>query len=207
MATPPRAVIPKLADLPLDLETSRLQLRLLAERHIEDLWPTVSDPAFPVHMSWATHRDREETRAFVQSVKRAHAENTGVTWAIEHDGRAIGCIGLDGMVWQDGALRVDRAELGYWLAKASWGEGYMTEAGTAVLRCAFEMIGLHKVTVSAFSQNLGSQRVIEKLGFRLYGKQEDDVWRDGRWHDHLRYEMTARDYPDVHTTMRVRRTP
>jgi ribosomal-protein-alanine N-acetyltransferase len=205
MASAPRAVIPKLADLPLNLETSRLRLRLLAERDVEDLWPTVSDPAFPLHMTWGPHHDREETRAFVQSVTRAHAENTGVTWAIEHDGRAIGCIGLDGIVWQLRAIRVDRAELGYWLQKSSWGEGLMTEAATAVLRCAFETIGLHKVKCGALAANLGSQRVIEKLGFRLVGKQEDDVWRDGRWHDHLRYEMTARDYPDVHTTMRVKR--
>jgi len=205
MGAPPRAVIPKLVELPLDLETNRLRLRLLAERDIDDLWPTVSDPEFPRFMSWSAHRDREETRAFVQGVSRAHAENTGVTWAIEHDGRAIGCIGLDGIVWQLRALRLDRAELGYWIQKASWGTGLVTEAAAAVLRCAFETIGLHKVTVGALEGNLASQRVINKLGFQLIGKQEEDIWRDGRWHTHLRYEMTARDYPDVHTTMRVRR--
>lgn len=157
-------------------------------------------------MMWKPHQDREETRAFVHGVTRAHAEGTGMTWAIEHDGRAIGCIGLDGIEWQFRAVRVDRAELGYWLQPAAWGEGLMTEAASAVLRCAFETIGLHKVKVRAFEANVGSQRVIEKLGFRLIGKLEDDVWRDDRWHSILCYEMIARDYPDVHTTMRVRRS-
>lgn len=42
MGSAPCDVISELANLPLTLETSRLRLRLLAERDVEDLWPTVS---------------------------------------------------------------------------------------------------------------------------------------------------------------------
>ena len=47
--------------------------------------------------------------------------------------------------------------------------------------------------------------MIEKLGFRFIGRHEDDVWRDGQWHTHLRYELTAPEWPDVHTTMQIDR--
>jgi RimJ/RimL family protein N-acetyltransferase len=47
--------------------------------------------------------------------------------------------------------------------------------------------------------------VIEKLGFRPVGRLEDDVWRDGRWWSVLRYELTASEWSDVSTTMRVSR--
>ena len=43
----------------------------------------------------------------------------------------------------------------------------MTEAATAALRFAFETLGLHKVTIGCVEGNDGSQRVIEKLGFRF----------------------------------------
>jgi [ribosomal protein S5]-alanine N-acetyltransferase len=81
----------------------------------------------------------------------------------------------------------------------------MTEAATAVVRVAFETIGLHKVTTTCFVDNHASRRVIEKVGFRFVGRAEDDLWRDGRWITHLCYELTSPEWPDVHTTMRVSR--
>jgi ribosomal-protein-serine acetyltransferase len=73
------------------------------------------------------------------------------------------------------------------------------------VRCGFELIGLHKVTVGCIAENAGSRRVIEKLGFRPVGRLEDDVWRDGCWWSVLRYELTASEWSDVSTTMRVSR--
>lgn len=47
--------------------------------------------------------------------------------------------------------------------------------------------------------------VIEKLGFRMVGRQEEDAWRDGRWWAMLSYELTSPEWSDVSTTMRVHR--
>jgi ribosomal-protein-alanine N-acetyltransferase len=204
-SAPPRTVIPKLAELDLVIETGRLKLRPYVEADAEAIFPIVSQRDFPKHMSWAAHADLEETRAFVRRHPEGIARNTDVAWAIEHEGRAQGAIGLHGIKWQVGAQRVDRAELGFWLAPALWGRGMMTEAATAVVRFGFETIGLHKVTTRCYAENTGSRRVIEKVGFRFLGRAEDDVWRDGRWHTHLVYELTSPEWPDVHTTMRVSR--
>jgi ribosomal-protein-alanine N-acetyltransferase len=204
-SAPPRSVIPKLSELDLVIETARLKLRPYVEADAEAIWPIVSQAEFPKHMSWAAHADIEETRTFVRGQAAGIATNGGVNWAIEYDGRAQGSIGLLGIKWAVAAQRVDRAELGYWLAPALWGKGLMTEAATAAVRFGFETIGLHKVTTRCFAENLGSRRVIEKVGFRFLGRAEDDVWRDGRWHTHLVYELTSPEWPDVHTTMRVSR--
>ena len=125
--------------------------------------------------------------------------------AIEVDGRAVGTVGLGDIRFAQLALRVDRAELGYWIAPALRGAGLVTEAAHAVIRCGFETIGLHKITVHCFEENVASRRVIEKLGFRMVGRQEDDAWRDGRWWAMLSYELTAPEWSDVSTTMRVQR--
>ena len=202
---PPPSAIPKLSELNLVLETARLTLRPFVEADADAIFPIVSQPEFPRHMSWSAHTDREQTREFVRSQIAAIAENTGCAWAITHDNRPVGCVSFDSIRWQLRALRVDRSELGYWLAPEHWGKGFMTEAAIAVVRFGFDTIGLHKVTTRCFAENHGSRRVIEKVGFRFVGRAEDDVWRDGRWHAHLVYETTSPEWPDVHTTMRVSR--
>jgi RimJ/RimL family protein N-acetyltransferase len=202
--SPPRAV-PRLTDLPLEIETSRLRLRPFRESDVDAIWPVVSQPNFPKQMSWTAHADREETVVFVRSRAAELAEGSGVAWAIEHDGVAAGCIGIHEIEWHMRAMRVDHGELGYWLSPALWNKGFMTEAATAVVRFGFDTIGLHKITTRCLAENTGSRRVIEKTGFRFIGRAEDDSWRDGRWWTHLLYELTAPEWPDVHTTMRVNR--
>jgi RimJ/RimL family protein N-acetyltransferase len=204
---PPRATIPRLDELDLVLVTARLRLRPLRDSDVEDLWPFVSDPELPRMMSWAAHTDPSQTLAFIAWTREALEKGSSVAWAIEVDGRAMGTIGLDGIQFAVRAWRVDSAELGYWIAPPLWGRGMMTEAAQAVMRCGFDTIGLHKITVGCLAENAASRRVIEKLGFRPIGRREDDVWRDGRWWSVLRYELTASEWGDASTTMRVSKPP
>ena len=199
---PPHASIPKVSELPLVIETPRLRLRPFTERDVDDLWPYVSDPALPRYMSWSAHTDRSETVAFVRDRTQAIANGSDVTWAIEHEGRASGSISLDSIRWSLRALRVDRAELGYWIAPPLWGQGLMTEAAHAVTRWGFDTLGLHKIMVGCLEANAGSRRVIEKVGFRFLCRMEEDMWRDGQWYAHLRYELTITEWSDVARTMR-----
>ena len=203
--TSPREKIIRLCDLDLRIETARLVLRPLREGDVDDLWPSASDPGFPKMMSWAAHVDKEETLSFIRAVTEATANDLGVTWGIEHAGRVVGVIGLDEIRWQMRAWRVDRAEVGYWLATERWNQGFVTEAATAVMTFGFDTLGLHKLTIGCFAENTGSRRVIEKCGFRYIGRCEDDVYRDGRWHAQLRYEMLASEWTDSTNTRRFSR--
>jgi len=60
-------------------------------------------------------------------------------------------------------------EIGYGIKKEYEGEGYMTEAVTAIARWASEQIGVNYVEAETDSDNKASQRVLEKAGFRLNG--------------------------------------
>jgi RimJ/RimL family protein N-acetyltransferase len=59
-------------------------------------------------------------------------------------------------------------EMGYWIARASWGRGYATEACTALVEIA-RTLGLASLEGSHFLDNPGSARVLEKLGFEALG--------------------------------------
>lgn len=204
-SAPPRASIPKPSDLPLSIETQRLVLRPLELGDADALFAHASDPEVSKWMAWDPHKDRAETVAFLERMIAAREAGTSVGWAIVIDGKPAGVISLDGITWQFRAWRVDRAEMGYWLGKPFWGHGYMSEAATSALRFAFEMLGLHKVTIGCVEGNEPSRAIIEKLGFRFLAMYQDDFFRFGRWWDHRRYELTASEWGDSTRTLRFRR--
>jgi ribosomal-protein-alanine N-acetyltransferase len=191
---PPRTDIPVLHELPLDLVTPRLHLRIANVADAEPFFDHMRDPEMPRLMAWAAHASIDETRAWLSRAADALAAGTDVLWAIELDGAIVGAIGLHLICWSAFALRLDRADLGYWIAPVVWNRGLMTEAARAVTTWAFETLGLHKVFVQCVEANTGSRRVIEKLGFRFVGAAIDDVWRDGVWHTRLRYELLATEW-------------
>lgn len=75
--------------------------------------------------------------------------------------RILGCIGL----LNAGGGEV---ELGYWIAREHWGQGYATEAARAVLGLA-QALGHRRLVAHHFADNPASGRVLAKLGFRQTG--------------------------------------
>lgn len=55
-------------------------------------------------------------------------------------------------------------ELGYWIARAHWGRGFATQAGSALIDIA-RTLGFAALEGSHFLDNPASGRVLEKLGF------------------------------------------
>ncbi len=62
-----------------------------------------------------------------------------------------------------------QADIGYRINKSYWGKGFAPEAGQAVVKAAFELLGLTRVQLRCFADNQGSVRVAQKLGFRQEG--------------------------------------
>ncbi|MEL6516206.1 MAG: GNAT family N-acetyltransferase [Pseudomonadota bacterium] len=85
--------------------------------------------------------------------------------------------GLEGRVWfihDDeglcGGISIDR-ELGYWLSRAAWGQGYATEAGDAVIDAHFADPAAGDLQSGHYPGNDRSARVLKKLGFRYTGRR------------------------------------
>jgi ribosomal-protein-alanine N-acetyltransferase len=178
-----------LAELDLELRTARLVLRPIAETDAPRLYPHARDPETSRWMSWQPHADPSVTLAYVRAEARALADNTGIVWVIELAGAAAGVIGLRTLRRQQGAWRVDRAELGYWLGAPFWNQGIASEAAGEVVRFAFATLQLHKLTSGCLADNAASGRVIEKLGFRRVGVNAADAFVAGAWRDYVRYEL------------------
>lgn len=72
-------------------------------------------------------------------------------------------IGHAGLVRQEVDGRAEW-EVGYWLAKKYWGEGFATEAAIAFRDYAFDQLGVERLICIIQPANLGSIHVAKKIG-------------------------------------------
>lgn len=75
-----------------------------------------------------------------------------------------GAPGIAGVCGLRGAGSGEEVELVYSIDPARWGRGLATEAGRAVLRHAFDRLGVDRVFGAVDAPNVASRRVLEKLG-------------------------------------------
>lgn len=117
---------------------------------------------------------------------------TGYGFGIFLEDRLIGEVNLSAI--RRGALQ--SGDIGYWIDRDQAGHGYMPQAVVAVLRFAFEELGLHRVEIDIIPRNHRSRRVVEKLGLRQEGMAERLVEINGCWEDHLRFAITAEEWAE-----------
>lgn len=83
------------------------------------------------------------------------------------------------------------ATLGYFVALSHNGRGVATEAVRLAVEWAFEDVALHRLEAGTLPDNVASQRVLEKNGFRRIGLARDYLMIAGRWSDHVLFERTV----------------
>lgn len=80
--------------------------------------------------------------------------------------------------------------LGYWLGEPFWGQGIMTEAIKAITAYAVTKLKLVRLYAKLFSNNVGSQKVLEKCGYKQEGYFTKAVYKEGLFLDQLHYAIT-----------------
>ena len=178
------------------LETPRLLLRALTPRDA----PLLLD--FDLRnreflAAWEPRRDElyfTLTRALaaVKADTRTARRDTGYRWHLFQKSdrwRIIGSVGLSNIV--HGAFL--STHLGYRLDGEVTGQGFMTEAVTAVINQAFTTLSLHRIEASAMPRNTASRRVLARLGFEEEGLSRRYLKIAGVWEDHVRHVLLNRE--------------
>ena len=70
----------------------------------------------------------------------------------------------------------------------------MAEAGKRVIDFSFTRLGLNRLVVGHDVENLPSQRMNERCGFKLIGIEHEAFMKNGRWIDTKIYELLKKDY-------------
>lgn len=116
---------------------------------------------------------------WIGSQQGAFDRGEAVTFAVtlRETGDLVGAVGLI-LSEKDG-----NAELGYWVGVPYWGQGYATEAASAVVGFAFSALGLHRVHAGVFSRNKASAKVLRKVGLKREGRLRHHHLKWGRYLD------------------------
>jgi ribosomal-protein-alanine N-acetyltransferase len=148
---------------PAGVETARLRLRPFTLEDIDGLWRIASDPEVMRHIGDGLPFTRDETLANLSKIVEVFERRGYGRWALEKKdgGGLIGYCGLGHGIEEVGV------ELVYLLARAEWGKGIATEAGSASLRYGFETLGFDSIAAVTRPDNRRSRRVMERLGMRF----------------------------------------
>ena len=87
------------------------------------------------------------------------------------------------------SIEFERAEMGYMMLKEHHGKGYTTEACTALITCLFDILQVRKIISRCKVENIGSWKVMEKLGLKREGCFEMHSQANGIWGDDYSYGL------------------
>lgn len=161
------------------LTTERLVLRPLA---LSDA-PTVVELAGDKEVAATTRLIPHPyppglAETWIAALGPRYERGEGVSFAIVlKEGALIGSIGI---ILN---LADHHAEMGYWIGKPYWNQGYCTEAAAAMLVYAFETLQLERVFANYFADNPASGRVMSKLGMTHEGTFRHHRCKWGEFHD------------------------
>jgi RimJ/RimL family protein N-acetyltransferase len=162
--------------IPPTLTTARLVLR-----------PFVTEDAAAVQ----AHLQDREVASTTAMIPHPYPDGAAEAWIATHGARheaaeaAVLAITLrgDGTLVGSIELRMDlghrRGELGYWIGRAHWGQGFATEAADALTRWGVRVMGLHRVHAAHMSRNPSSGAVLRKIGMRHEGTLRGHVLKWG----------------------------
>jgi RimJ/RimL family protein N-acetyltransferase len=150
------------------IRTERLLLRAFTEDDLDALYDMQRRPEVTRFLRWDT-KTRGETREMLgrrisQTDLAKEGDNLAAAVVLRETGAMIGDFNLE---FADPGLGC--AEIGFAMNPTHAGRGYATEAGSALLRIAFEHYGLHRVIGMCNGRNTASMQLMERLGMRREG--------------------------------------
>lgn len=110
------------------------------------------------------------------------------------DGAHIGAIGLKPRA----DVEARTWEVGYWIGRDHWGQGYMTEAVVGFSEWTFRTFPeLMRLEAGVYEGNEGSMRVLGRAGYQKEATRRKAVWKNGEALDHVCFGMLREECPGL----------
>ncbi len=136
------------------IATDRLTLRPTSGTDADRAFEIQSDRDVTRMLSMATFPpDRHEMRTWFADHQREWLAGEAYHFAVDLNGRMVGVVDLSGINGGEG-------NLGYWFERFAWGCGYALEGARAVVRFAFEEVGLAMLKAGHAADNPASGKVL-----------------------------------------------
>ena len=169
-----------------------ISLRELTEMDWKDIHKYASQPVVCQYQPWGPNTKEDSIDFVKQALSDARQfPRERFVFVINLQGTVVGAAEVN--------IRdlIDRkGEIGYVVNPFYWGRGYATEAATLLLQFGFEKLGLHRIYATCDPRNIGSIKVLEKIGMTREGTIRDDFlmgsgWRDSHFYGILEHEWNG----------------
>ncbi len=176
----------------MQIETERLILRDFKDTDWQVMAAYWGDPRY--QQFYPVVEDVEGmVRQLVAMFVEAQGDEPRQRWQLavvrKDDGHMIGNCGI-----RVNAPEHREANIGYELNPDEWGQGFATEAATAMLRFGFEDLRMHRIWAECNAENTGSIRVLAKLGMQREARFREHQWFRNRWWDTEIYAILDREW-------------
>lgn len=153
------------------LETERLILRELTPDDAKDVYELNLNINNIKYTGDKPFRDEKEAKTFLENYKDYELNGYGRWYVIKKStNEFIGWCGL-----KYGEME-NETDIGFRFFEEEWNKGYATESAIACLNYGFKKLNLKRIIGRAMKENIGSIKVLEKIGL----KYEKEVEFDGK---------------------------
>lgn len=147
----------------------------LAHRAYFERWVNARDPRY---------YSEQGVAAAIAAAEAAWAADQAFQYLVVEDGRLVGRVNLTAVR----RVHYHCADLGYRIGEQDGGRGIASRAVALCLDEAFGTHGLGRIEAVARPENKGSVRVLERNGFRQFGRSRRSFELGGQWFDRLLFE-------------------
>jgi [ribosomal protein S5]-alanine N-acetyltransferase len=150
----------------LPLHTERTTLRPLCQDDAHALFAIYADPKVMRYWSTPPWSDLQQARSMIDRETKALEAGEHLRLAVQ-DKTSGALLGACTLFSFNEPSR--RAEIGYMLGSASWGQGLMSEALARFITYAFDELQLHRIEADIDPRNAASEKILQRLGFTKEG--------------------------------------
>jgi [ribosomal protein S5]-alanine N-acetyltransferase len=172
------------------LESERLRLRMLHNTDAKSMFEYAQKDRVTKYLLWDSHTSLRQTKQFLKHIIAKYLDGN-LAWAItlKDSGEFIGMIDFSSF---DHAAGI--AEIAYAISDKYWGKGLITEATQMLIDYGFNVLHLERISARCFAENIGSERVMQKVGMTHEGTLRKAIFKKGAYHDMKIYAIITDDY-------------
>ncbi|MGY4795994.1 GNAT family N-acetyltransferase [Lysinibacillus fusiformis] len=173
------------------LANKKLLLREFTQYDWIDVHKYASQEIVCRYQTWGPNTE-EDTKEFIQDVldEATQTPRERYVFAIIYQETLIGAVEI---MIRDFTNKV--GEIGYIVNPDYWGKGVATQSAKLMITFGFETLKLHRICATCDPRNIGSAKVLEKVGMLKEGVlRENMLMKDGVWRDSFLYSVLKQEW-------------
>ena len=178
------------------LETKRLIIREYTESDLPEYHKLLSDKQNMYFLDDITTNSIEESKESLRNAidmnSKSKARRLCIILKGNGDDKLIGGVGYE--ISEVTPLGKIADPMGWFVMPEFQNKGYITEAAKRVLEFAFEEDNCVRVVTGCYADNVPTQKVMDKVGFRKEAERLNASYHDGKMKDRLGYALNKEDW-------------